>query len=224
VTDVVVFETMGVRGGTIPLLGQHLERLARGAAAVGLGAPPDDLVTQAEALAGRGEDRILRLAWSAAGAMWSEREPAGPEAWKVAVVDEEHPGYPVKTAVRAAFDRALAAAEKMEADEAVLCTATGTVVEATRFALVWMEGEDLCYPDPDLGGLPSVGLARLRDVAAEAGVTTRAAWVAADGLRGVPVGLVNAARGLVRVEALDGRRVPDSTVLEELAVGFWPAA
>jgi 4-amino-4-deoxychorismate lyase len=223
-SDVVIFETMRVRDGRVPLLDAHGARLRRGAAAVGLSAVPDVLVPEAADRARDGDDRILRLAWSASGPRWSERPLEDPAAWRVRTVAEPHPGYPVKTEDRAAFDRALAAARHAEADEPLLSTATGTVVEGARFAVVWVEGEELCYPDPGLGGLPSVGLARLLAVAAEAGVRTRAAWVTVAGLNGLPAGLVNAARGLVRVTALDGRPVPPSNLLDGLAERFWPSA
>jgi len=219
----VVFETMRVRGGRLPLLDAHLDRLRRGAAVLGLPEVPDRLAAAAAGRAGTGEDRILRLAWSAAGARWSERPLDGPAAWRVRTVDEPHPGYPVKTEARAAFDRGLAAARAAGADEPLLATRTGTVVEGARCAVVWVDGDDLCYPDPALNGLPSVGLARLRAVAADADVPTRAAGLAVRDLAGLRLGLVNAARGLVRVALVDGRRVPSSDLLEALAERFWPA-
>lgn len=220
----VVFETMRVRGGRIPLVGAHLERLQRGAATVGLPSVPDAVAAEAVARVGQGGERILRLAWSVAGARWSERSVEGPAVWRLLTVAEPHPGYAVKTEERRAFDRALAAAREAGADEPLLSTATDTMVEAARFAVVWIEGDDLCYPDPALGGLPSVGLGRLLAVAGPAGVGTRAARVSASGLYGLPMGLVNAARGLVSVETLDGRPVPTHDTLGDLAERFWPLA
>ena len=223
-SGVVIFETMRVRGGGLPLLDAHVARLRRGAGTVGLPAVPETLRGEAAAKARTGGDRMLRLAWSAAGARWSARPLEDPAAWRVRTVAEPHPGYPVKTEDRAAFDRALAAARHAEADEPLLSTATGTVVEGARFAVVWAEGDELCFPDLGLGGLPSVGLARLLEVGAEAGVRTRAAWVTVAGLNGLPAGLVNAVRGLVRVTTLDGRAVPPSDLLDGLAERFWPSA
>jgi branched-subunit amino acid aminotransferase/4-amino-4-deoxychorismate lyase len=224
VSGVVIFETMRVRGGALPLLDAHAVRLRRGAEAVGLPAVPDHVWGEAAERARTGGDRILRLAWSVAGARWNERPLDEPATWRVRTVAEPHPGYPVKTEDRAAFDRALAAAREAGADEPLLSTPTGTVVEGARFAVVWVDGDDLCCPDPDLGGLPSVGLARLLAVAEELRVRTQAAWVAAPALLGQPVGLVNAVRGLVRVEAMDERPVPKNELLERLAAGFWPSA
>jgi branched-subunit amino acid aminotransferase/4-amino-4-deoxychorismate lyase len=221
---VVVFETMRIRGGRLPLLEAHLGRLRRGAEAVGLPAVSDGLAGEAAHRARTGGDRVLRLAWSAAGARWSERPAEERTAWRVRTVAEPHPGYPVKTEDRTAFDRALAAAREAGADEPLLATPAGTVVEGARFAVVWVEGDELCFADPELGGLPSVGLARLRGVAEAAGVGTRAASVGIADLYERPVGLVNAARGLVRAAALDERRVPVSDLLEDLAARFWPSA
>lgn len=220
----VVFETMRVRGGGLPLLEAHVGRLRRGAGSVGLPAVPDGLAREAADRARTGGDRILRLAWSGSAARWSERPVEERTAWRVRSVAEPHPGYPVKTEERTAFDRALAAAREAGADEPLLATPVGIVVEGARFALVWMERDELCFPDPELGGLPSVGLARLREVATAAGIGTRAAGVGIRELYERPIGLVNAARGLVRVGVLDERRVPLSDLLEDLATRFWPSA
>jgi branched-subunit amino acid aminotransferase/4-amino-4-deoxychorismate lyase len=224
VSAVVVFETMRVRGGQLPLRGAHIGRLRRGAEAVGLPAVPGGLAGEAADRARTGGDRVLRLAWSASGATWSERPLEERAAWRVRSVAEPHPGYPVKTEDRTAFDRALAAAREVGADEPLLATPAGIVVEGARFALVWVERDELCFPDPELGGLPSVGLARLREVATAAGIGTRAAGVGIRELYERPIGLVNAARGLGRVGALDERRVPRSDLLEDLATRFWPSA
>ena len=223
-SGVVVFETMCVRGARLPLLDAHLDRLRRGAAAVGLPVVPAPVAREAADRARTGGGRVLRLAWSTSGVRWSERPVEERAAWRVRAVAVPHPGYPVKTEDRTAFDRALAAAREAGAEEPLLATPEGTVVEGARFAVVWVERDELCFPDPKLGGLPSVGLARLLEVAAEAGVGTRAVRVGIPGLYERPVGLVNAARGLVRVAVLDGRRVPVSDLLGDLATRFWPSA
>lgn len=219
----VLFETMRVRGGRLPLLDAHLDRLRRAAATLDLPAPSDRLAAEAANRAAAAGDRILRLAWSAGGERWSERPIEEAREWNACPVAEPHPGYPLKTEERSAFDRALAAARAADADEPLLATATGTVVEGARFALVWADGDALCYPDPGLGGLPSVGLARLCGVADAAGIPTRGAWLAVTDLEDRAIGLVNAARGLVCVARLDGRKVPPSDLLEDLAARFWPA-
>lgn len=219
-----VFETMAVRGGRLPLLDAHLGRLRETVAALRLPRLPDGLGDEAADRARRGGDRLLRIAWSAAGLRWSERPLDGPERWRLRTVGVPHPGYPFKTEDRDAFDRALIEARGMGADEALLRTSTGTVVEAARFAVVWVEGSELCHPDPELGGLPSIGLARLRDVAEASRIPRRAAWIDATALARWPVGLVNAGRGLVPVASLDGEPTGQSEVLETLAAGFWPAA
>ncbi|MDH4045807.1 MAG: aminotransferase class IV [Gemmatimonadota bacterium] len=220
-----IFETMRVYRGGLPLLEGHLLRLTDGAVALRLPRPSDALAAIARTRAGEGAPhRILRLAWSEEGTVWSERELGPERSWRVLTSGVAHRAYPVKSMDRIPFDRALAEAEAAGADEPLLLTSDGLVAEAARFALLWLDEGVLRYPAADLGVLPSLGVRRALDVAATLGIPSGPARIPRVELDGRSVWLVNAARGLVPVAALDDQPVPPSEVLAEVAGQFWPSA
>jgi branched-subunit amino acid aminotransferase/4-amino-4-deoxychorismate lyase len=220
-----IFETMRVREGRLPLLDRHLARLADSAARLGLPRPSAIVREVAEERAADVTlDRILRLGWSAAGTAWAERGLGQRIAHRLVPVRVPHPGYPVKSEDRRSFELAQTEAELADGTEPLLLTRRGEIAETARYAILWQQGSVLCYPAADLGVLPSIGLGRILELAAGAGVATRAVRVGLDALRDRPAWLVNAVRGLVHVASLDGRAVPSSDALREVARAFWPAA
>jgi branched-subunit amino acid aminotransferase/4-amino-4-deoxychorismate lyase len=220
-----LFETMRVRGGGLPFLDRHLARLERSAASVGLPRPSAVLRDVARERAEAGDpERILRLAWSSEGAAWTERE-LGPRAvQQLVTVGVRHDGYPVKSEDRRVFDRAQLEAAEAGGTEPLLLTRDGMVAEASRYAVLWLDGTALCCPAPDLDVLPSIGLARVREIAASLGMATRAIRAPRSALDGRPLWLVNAVRGLVHSESLDRRALPPSDALRQVARAFWPDA
>jgi branched-subunit amino acid aminotransferase/4-amino-4-deoxychorismate lyase len=221
---VALFETMRVRGGALPLLDRHVRRLATAARQVGLPAPPplsQDAVARARTGA---PERVLKVVWDGQTLEWEEREAPGPAPLKVVTVAQPYEAYPVKSVAREVFERAAREAEGKGGEEPLLLTHRGHVAETARFALVWLDGHTLRVPDPALGVLPSVGLARLLELASTrrmgviAGRFTRAA------LEGRPAVLVNAIRGVVGIASLDGAQVPTAPAFTELGQQFWPAA
>jgi branched-subunit amino acid aminotransferase/4-amino-4-deoxychorismate lyase len=129
-----------------------------------------------------------------------------------------HHSYAYKTTERAQFDRALDAARAAGVDDALLLTPTGLVAEAAIWSVLWWEGRQLCGPAFDLGILPGVGRARLTELAGP--IEERHSSL--EELRGLPLFLVNAVRGVVSVATLDGQPVPESRETEALARRFWP--
>jgi branched-subunit amino acid aminotransferase/4-amino-4-deoxychorismate lyase len=220
-----IFETMRVREGRLPLLDRHLARLLRSAPVIGLPRPSGVVRDIAlERAAAGAPDRILRLAWSRQGIAWTDRELGPRVAQHVVTVRVPHHAYPVKSEDRQTFDRARAEAERLGGTEPLLLTLGGQVAEAARYAVLWIEGAVLCYPAADLGVLPSIGLGRVLEAAAAAGMATAAVRAPRIALDGHPVWLVNAVRGLVHVESLDGRATPQSDGLRQVARAFWPDA
>lgn len=220
-----LFETIRVRSGAVPLLERHLRRLHDSARAVGLEAPPESLGMAVLSWAREHpDDHIVRIEWDGHDVEWSDRDVPAATALRVVTVGEPHPGYPVKAVARGAFDRALLEAADRTADEPLLLATGGCVGETARFAVLWLEGERLCYPDPDLGVLPSLGLARVLELAAEAGLEGQAVRAPRTRLDGRPGWLVNAARGVVAMATLDGESVPQPAVLDGLSGRFWPHA
>jgi len=220
-----IFETMRVRGGGLPLLDRHLARLERGAAALGLPRPSAVLRDIALERGAAGEsERILRLGWSSNGAAWTEPELGPRVPQHLVTVGVPHRGYPVKTEDREPFERAQVAAAQAGGTEPLLLTSEGQVAETARYAVLWLDGPVLSYPAADLNVLPSIGLGRVREIAAASGLATRAVRVPRSALDGRPVWLVNAVRGLVRIESLDRVAPPSSDALRQVARGFWPDA
>jgi branched-subunit amino acid aminotransferase/4-amino-4-deoxychorismate lyase len=220
-----VFETMRVRAGTLPFLDQHLARLTHGADSLGL-PPPSGVLREValERAANGTPDRILRLAWAAEGVAWSERGLGPERPRRVVTVGVHHRPYPVKSEDRLVFDRALAEAETAGGDEPLLLTSDGHVAEAARFAVAWWDADALCVPDPTLGTLPSIGLARVLALAAEQGIAVAPGRYRRSVLEGRPLVVVNAVRGVVPVSSLDGVQVPAAQALSALAEVFWPVA
>lgn len=87
------------------------------------------------------------------------------------------------------------------ADEALLVTADGVVLEAVNSSLLWWEGDALCHPAPDLPTLPGVTTALLTDRARRAGIEVRPCRRRLSALAGREVWVVNALHGLRPVAA-----------------------
>jgi branched-chain amino acid aminotransferase/4-amino-4-deoxychorismate lyase len=221
---VALFETMRVRGGNLPLLERHLTRLRMAAQQVGLPAPPSLSVEAQTRARGAAAERVLRVVWDGRRAEWEEREAPSSAPLTVVTVAEPYVAYPVKSVARDVFERAHAEAQAAGADEPLLLTRQGHVAETARFSLVWLDGNVLKVPDPALGVLPSVGLARLLELAAQRRMGVLAGRFHRTALEGRPAVLVNAVRGVVPVATMDGVQVPVAPAFTELGAEFWPAA
>ncbi|MEP7326395.1 MAG: aminotransferase class IV [Gemmatimonadota bacterium] len=205
-----LIETVRVTNGNPPLWNLHLARLRDSCMKLGLGFPT--LVPPHG-----GKDRILRYEIRPDGVGLSEREVGPMEPLRLVTAQTVHEPYPCKTTDRACFAEARNEAVAANAHDAVLLTAQGWVAEATIWTLCWWEMSMLATPALSLGILPGVGRSRIlakRGHIVERKVTRRA-------LSGVPVFLVNAARGIVEIESWDGERVPRHPGTARLAEQFW---
>lgn len=202
---VSLLETMRAEAGRVALWPLHRARLAGSAAAFGV--PLDaSLVglTVAEAVRHVADPARLRLTVDAAGKVRVEVLALSPRAEAVAVDPEPWrlggARYCIhKTTERTAYDEALARAQALGADEALLVAPDGRLVEGTR-TTVWVErGGRLLTPPLTSGGLPGVMRAHIlarRADAAEADLTR-------DDLRAAEaVWLSNALHGLWRVRLI----------------------
>jgi branched-subunit amino acid aminotransferase/4-amino-4-deoxychorismate lyase len=93
------------------------------------------------------------------------------------------------------------------ADEALLTTPAGLVLETTTCSVMWWEGADLCRPDPALRVLPGVTAQLICVLAREAGTRVQRRRRRVRDLDGCEVWLVNALHGIRTVSAWIGSPV-----------------
>jgi len=161
---------------------------------------------------------VLRLDVCDGRASVTVREVQAPVPPDVITASEPHAPYPHKTTERDCFSEAAHEADIAEADDALLLTRGGWVAEGTVWSVCWWEGADLCTPALDLEILPGIGRARVLEL-----VRGREVRVQRAALDGKSLFLVNAVRGVVPIETLDGARVPVDPRTAELGRSFWPA-
>jgi branched-subunit amino acid aminotransferase/4-amino-4-deoxychorismate lyase len=211
-TPPALIETIRLRNGEAPLWYLHLRRLAVSCKALGIPLPGELEVPKG------GNDRVYRLEVGMRGVQVSERLAGASTPVKLVVSRVAHHSYPYKTTERVQFDRALDAARSAGADDGLLLTPGGFAAETAIWSVLWWEDRQLCGPAFDLGILPGVGRARVTELVGQ--VEERHSTM--EELRGLPLILVNAVRGVVSVATLDGAPVPESRETNALAERFWP--
>jgi 4-amino-4-deoxychorismate lyase len=212
-----LIETLRVREGRIPFLDRHQARLTRSLSALGLPRPARDVAALVQEFLDMGS-AVLRLDVCEGRASVTVREVQAPVPPDVITASEPHAPYPHKTTERDCFSEAAREADIAEADDALLLTHEGWVAEGTVWSVCWWEGAELCTPALDLAILPGIGRARVLEL-----VRGREVRVQRAALDGKSLFLVNAVRGVVPIETLDGARVPVDQRTAELARAFWPA-
>ena len=206
-----LLETVRIIDGVAPLWPLHRWRLMNSALLLGLPLPEFD------APAG-GADRVLRIEFSGEAPQLTEREIGSVEPVSLASAPAPHRGYPHKTTTRAWLEAARATGRATGADDALMFDTAGRLIEATRWAIGWWDGEILCFPPAALGGLKSVARARLTEMA-RGGV--RDAVLTRDELAKRSLLACNAARGVLSVGMLDGTLLPPNPRTDALAKRFW---
>jgi len=93
------------------------------------------------------------------------------------------------------------------ADDALLTTRSGLVLEATNSSLLWWEGPCLCMPSPALRILPGVTAQLIRRIARRSGTRMRHRHRRVRDLDGCEVWLVNALHGIRTVSRWVGTSV-----------------
>ncbi|HEX6473564.1 MAG TPA: aminotransferase class IV [Candidatus Limnocylindria bacterium] len=207
-----LIETVRIRDGAAPLWYLHLRRLATSCKALGIPLPGELLTPEG------GADRIHRLEVGAGGLRTSERPVGSTAPVALAVATVTHHAYRYKTSERDQFDSALREARGSGADDAIMLTAGGYVAECAVWGLFWWEDGRLCAPALDLGVLPGVARARLEELTG--GLAERR--VRLGDLGGRSLFVANAARGVVPVAVLEGRKVPQDSGTSRLSGSFWP--
>jgi len=207
-----LIETMRIRNGLAPLWYLHIRRLATSCKALGIPLPGELPPPEG------GLDRTVRWEVGMRGVQESERLVEPVESVKLIISRIAHHPYPHKTTERAQFDRARDKARGAEADDALLLTPGGYLAETAIWSVFWWEGGTLCAPAMELGILPGVGRARIMELAGPI-EERRATW---SEVRGLPLFLANAVRGVAKVSAVQDDPVPSARQTDELAARFWP--
>lgn len=207
-----LIETVRIRNGVAPLWALHVRRLATSCRALGVPIPVE-LITPAG-----GHDRVHRLLVSRRGVVAGERPVGSTAPVRLVTSKVIHRPYPHKLVDRERFDRALADAKAIGADDGLLLTAGGQVAETAIWGLFWWADGTLGAPALELGVLPGVARARIGELLG--GIEERK--VTLEEIRGHSLFVANAARGIVPVATLDGVAVPASPETDALAARFWP--
>lgn len=206
-----MIETVRVIGGRVPLWPLHLERLARSCQALEIALP--QLVEPRG-----GHDRLIRFEVRTGAVTVSERGVGSLAPLALVTSPAPHRGYAHKLADRAWLEASRTSAIVAGADDALFFSPTGALIEASRWAIGWWEGEQLCFPSLALGGLPSVARARLGEVARGGiGVTE----LSRSELRTRSLVACNAGRGVVPVRVVDEMPVPENPRTLALQSRFW---
>ena len=237
-----VFETVRVTRCRPVLLAEHLERMRASAARVDVDLPPagvwQDLVATVVARWVDDVDGVLRLtatkgppAAGRRGEAWAHLSGAPPELarQRTAGVDAVTLTLGVAAGLRADAPwllggvkstsyavnmAALRAAVAAGAQDAVLVSADGEVLEAPTSTVVWWGGHALVTPPPqEVGTLPGTTATAVLDGARRRGVPVEVRRAPTEELRvATEAALLSSVRGVAPLVALDGRPVGDGAV------------
>jgi branched-subunit amino acid aminotransferase/4-amino-4-deoxychorismate lyase len=207
-----LIETVRLRNGTAPLWYLHVRRLATSCRALGVPIPGELPTPEG------GPDRVHRLLVSRRGVVAGERPVGSTAPVRLITSKVVHRPYPHKLVDRERFDRALADAKAVGADDGLLLTVGGQVAETAIWGVFWWEDGRVAAPALEIGILPGVARARIGEVVG--GIDERK--VTLEEIRGRSLFVANSVRGVVPVATLDGTAVPDTPETEALASRFWP--
>ena len=208
-----VFEVVRLYAGRPFALGEHLDRLERSAAAIELPVDRAALEPEIDALlAELGDaDGQLRIVITRGGRRIAATEPLPARGESVSLATVTYSPSVILTGVKSlsygANMQATRLAVSRGADEAVLVTPDGTVLEAPTATLFWVSAQGaLRTPALDVGVLQSITRARIVDALD----VEEGAWPAAD-LRGASEAfLASTTREVQPVSAVDGEKLREA--------------
>ncbi len=207
------FEVIRLYEGKPFALGDHLDRLERSSAAIRLEFDRAALEREIDALlAEAGEpDGQLRLIVTRGGRRIAAIEPIPAHAETLALAVVTYCPSVILNGVKslsyAANMQATRLAKEQGADEAVLVTPDGTVLEPPTSAIFWVSPEGgLRTPALDVGVLESI----TRDRLVKALHVEEGAWPVADLRAAREAFLASTTREIQAVAAIDGRPLPEA--------------
>ena len=214
------FETIGVWGGAPFRLDDHLARLDRSLAAIGLPPAPARALRQdlAKVMTDQSGDGALRIFVTATGArIVSMSEPpvrtpllrlgVQPAPW-IRPLGTYGPASS-KTMSYGPNMAASRAAQRAGADDALLVSLEGRVLEGPTFAVMWVRDGRLFAPALDLGLVDSISRRTVLEVAEERGVAHEVGHYDLEAVLGADEVMTSSAvRPLVALEAIDDHVLP----------------
>jgi 4-amino-4-deoxychorismate lyase len=214
------FETVRVYGGRPFRLDAHLERLGASSASLGIPAPRPAELEQIVALAveAAGEPESgLRLYWTGstlAATVWQlpdDLDALRASGLRFASIALSVPLLAgIKSTSYAANWAAQAEASRRGADDAILVTADGVVLEAPTANVWWRTGGVLSTPAVDVGILPGVTRAVLLELAPPLGYRICEGTFSLDELREAEEAFTSSSlREVVPAVVLDGSPIGD---------------
>jgi branched-subunit amino acid aminotransferase/4-amino-4-deoxychorismate lyase len=231
-----LFETLRVYGGRAFEWQRHLERLVLSAAELGFPVPPSPATLErglSELLAEeRLTDAVARLTVTRGipggrptrTGCWIEVEPLAARMWPgttrggaTAIVSktrfEPGPLGPHKTTSRLAYHLAREEARSAHADEAILVSSAGLVLEGAVSNLFARLGDDLLTPPLALGLLPGITRSIVMALGRAQGFEVREAPFTVAQLENArEVFLTNSVQEVVPLIRVGGRAVPETTL------------
>ena len=231
-----VFETARIASSRAVVVQEHLARLARSAARLGIAVPPGiEQLTQAAVAAWTQPDGVLRLVLTKGGTCFAlvtevPEETVRAREHGVSVVTltlgvsaAERARSPwllggVKATSYAVNMATLRQAHDEGADDAIWLSSDGQVLEAPTATVVVVCDGVLATPPPEVGILPGTtveAVLGLRLVPAEVRPVSAAELAGAD-----EVALLSSIRGVAPVVRLDGRELGTGPVTARLRAAF----
>lgn len=217
------FETVGVWDGRPFRLADHLQRLDRSLAAIGLpAAPADDLRRDIDrAVADQTGDGALRLFVTGTGtrivaladppARASLRRLATQPAPWIRPVGTYGPAA-AKTMSYGPNMAASRAAQRAGSDDALLVSLEGIVLEGPTFTVMWIRDGVLHAPDLALGLVDSISRRTITEIAVGEGIACRVGHhTVEEVLAADEVLTCSSVRPVEALTALDGHDLPDGT-------------
>lgn len=238
-----LFETIRVYGGRPFLWKRHLERLVVSAAELGFPVPPSPAILEgalAEVLGAlRLVDAVARMTVTRGvpgrrptrAGCWVEAEPVAGRLWRAsadrpAAILSKVPFEPGslgrhKTTSRLAYQLAREEARAARADEAILVSPRGEVLEgATSSVFASIEGA-LVTPPLASGILPGITRAWTLGACADLGISAIERTITTSDLaRAAEVFLTNAVQQIAPLTAIDGRPLPARTIGDQLRARY----